>query len=53
MPLRAFFDETGTHDGHPLTAVAGFLFDEDGLERFEAEWGRRTADLTKPFHTYD
>jgi hypothetical protein len=51
--LRAFFDETGTHNGHPLTAVAGFLFDDAGLDKFEADWQKRTADLEEPFHTVD
>jgi hypothetical protein len=51
--LRAFFDETGTHDGHPITAVAGFLFDTVGLDRFEAGWLKRSADLKEPFHTVD
>jgi hypothetical protein len=53
VALRAFFDETGTHNGHPLTAVAGFLFDSRGLDKFEAAWQKRTADLKEPFQTYD
>jgi hypothetical protein len=53
MALRAFFDETGTHDGHPLTAVAGFLFDTAGLNKFEVDWRKRTVDLKGPFHTTD
>ena len=53
VALRAFFDETGTHDGHPLTAVAGFVFDGAGLDKFEADWRKRTADLKEPFHTVD
>jgi len=53
MALHAFFDETGTHAGHPLTAVAGFLFDEKGVNSFDLSWQKRTSDLTEPFHTYD
>ena len=48
-----FFDETGTHAGHPLTAVGGFVFDQAGLDHFEREWRTRTAELTEPFHAVD
>jgi hypothetical protein len=54
LGLTAFFDETGTHEGHLLTGVAGFLYDSDGIARFEAEWRKRTAaDFPEPFHTVD
>jgi hypothetical protein len=53
MALYSFFDETGTHAGHPLTAVGGFLFDDDRVDKFETEWRKRTPDLKEPFHTYD
>jgi hypothetical protein len=42
--MRAFFDETGTHQGHRVTAVAGFLYDGSGLAKFETQWRKRTAD---------
>jgi hypothetical protein len=53
MALYAFFDETGTHVGHPLTAVAGFLFDDQSINKFGALWRKRTVDLSEPFHTID
>lgn len=53
MALFAFVDETGTHSGHPVTAVGGFLFDDQGVERFESSWKKRTSELREPFHASD
>jgi hypothetical protein len=53
VALTGFFDETGTHAGHPITGVGGFLFDDRALAAFEAAWKKRTAELAKPFHTAD
>jgi hypothetical protein len=49
--LKAFFDETGTHAGHPVVGVAGFLYDGRGVEGFKARWKQRTNELERPFHT--
>lgn len=35
-PLKAYFDETGTHEGAPLVCVASYLFDSDAAVKFEA-----------------
>jgi hypothetical protein len=51
--LFGFFDETGTHSGHPLTAVAGYVFDHNGVKRFEEAWQKLTSGLKEPFHTFD
>jgi hypothetical protein len=51
--LNAFFDETGTNQGHRVTAVAGFLFDEEGLQRFNNGWNKIGGDLKEPYRTYD
>jgi hypothetical protein len=54
LSLTAFFDETQSHNDDPLTGVAGFLYDRNGIAEFEAKWAKRThGHLTKPFHTYD
>ena len=37
--LKAYFDETGTHKGAPLVCVAGYLFDNDAANKFEALHG--------------
>jgi hypothetical protein len=53
LGLTAFIDETGTHKGHPITGVAGFLYDKSGVTKFEAQWAKRIAELSEPFHTAD
>ncbi len=53
MALKAFFDETGTHAGHPIIGVAGFLYDEAGINQFEDSWKKKTRDLKRPFHAVD
>jgi hypothetical protein len=49
--LEAFFDETGTHQGSPVTGVAGFLFDKEGLQRFDSGWEKIGYDLKQPYRT--
>jgi hypothetical protein len=51
MVLKAFFDETGTHAGHPVIGVAGFLYDDRGIEQFNTRWKKRASELDRPFHT--
>lgn len=53
LALHGFFDETGTHSGHPITGVAGFLYDDSSLKEFETRWRKRTFEFAKPFHTTD
>ena len=36
--LTAFCDETNTHAGAELTCVGGYIFDEDGQNRFTEKW---------------
>ena len=36
--FTALCDETGIHDDAPITAVGGYLFDEDGHRRFTESW---------------
>ena len=45
MSITAYFDESGTHDGAPLTAMAGYVADEQQWQRFNA----RVADLFAQF----
>src|SRR5215467_1091800 len=46
MIFTAYFDESGTHAGAELTAMAGFLGDPRQWRKFE----RRTGKLFKRFH---
>jgi hypothetical protein len=46
MIFTAYFDESGTHAGAELTAMAGFLIDPRQWRKFE----RRTGKLFKRFH---
>ncbi len=45
QPLKAYFDETGTHGGAPLVCVAGYLFDNDAANKFEALHAARVKPL--------
>lgn len=49
--LHVFLDETGTNKRHPITGVAGFLFDRAGVSAFEREWQLRSYKLIKPYRT--
>jgi len=44
-PLKAYFDETGTHEGAPLVCVASYLFDSDAAVKFEALHAERVRPL--------
>src|SRR6201993_3262318 len=43
--LTAFIDESGTHDGSPMTVMAGYLSSAEGWAAFNAEWGTFLAGL--------
>jgi hypothetical protein len=45
LTLKAFFDETGTHRGSPVTCMGGYVFDEHGEDQFSAEW----HEVLQPF----
>ena len=51
LVLQAFFDETGGHETHAITAVAGFVYDKAGLTEFTEGWKPHVADLSKPYRT--
>jgi hypothetical protein len=36
--LDAYLDESGTHDGSPLTCSAGYVFSHEGCAEFGKEW---------------
>jgi hypothetical protein len=36
--LKAYLDESGTHEGTPLTCSAGYVFTEEGSAAFQREW---------------
>lgn len=38
--LKAYFDESGTHEGARITSVGGYLFEPEPLRRFNREWKR-------------
>ncbi len=39
MMIRAYFDESGTHVGSPLTCVAGYLFKDRDARLLDRKWG--------------
>ena len=49
--LQAFFDETGGHESHEVTAVAGFVYDKSGLMAFTEAWAPMVEGLSKPYRT--
>ena len=42
---ESYMDESGTHDGSPLTLVGGYLFDAKSAARFQQVW----AQVLKPY----
>lgn len=38
MIFTAYYDESGTHQGSPITVLAGFVGDTDGWIEFDREW---------------
>ena len=46
LVLQAFFDETGSGENDELTAVAGFVYDKEGLTAFTEAWQLEAASLS-------
>lgn len=40
---RAFFDESGTHDDETNLCVAGYVFEGEADDVFDAEWRKMLA----------
>ena len=54
MILTAYFDESGTHGGSPLSAMAGFLGDARQWRKFEKRAAKLFARFrVDAFHTID
>jgi hypothetical protein len=58
--LRAYFDESGTHNGARVTGVSGFIGPVDEWDRLENEWESELERFTKDtgheikdFHAYE
>ena len=51
--LHAYFDESGTHNGSPITAIAGFAATTEVWSRIERDWIAVLADFDqKGLHTF-
>ncbi len=58
--LRAYMDESGTHDGSPVMCVAGYVWRKPQVSRFQKQWAATLAkaNIGKPtraryFHMKD
>src|SRR5208282_2655323 len=53
--FSAYFDESGTHAGSPVLAVAGYMGFADKWARFEEKWERvlKAYSVEVPFHMTD
>ena len=52
--VEAFFDESATHAGSKLMAMAGYLFRQDKSEQMAADWRKFLASKELPyFHMVD
>lgn len=52
--IHAFFDESGTHAGSEVMCVAGYLFNNEQLLRFNDEWSGALARYNlRAFHMTD
>jgi hypothetical protein len=51
LALAGYFDDVGLPREPRLSGVAGFLFEWDGVFRFNENWGPRLARLSKPYRT--
>lgn len=47
---RAFFDESGTHDGEKNLCVAGYVFEGGTDEQFDSEWRQMLAKYGLAYH---
>lgn len=45
MLLKAFFDETGIHDGSPITGIGGFVGTADAWDQLEPKWSAVLAEF--------
>ena len=46
LVFHAYFDETGSGENDPLTAVAGFVYDKAGLAAFTDAWEPEVSSLS-------
>lgn len=54
MMIRAYFDESGTHAGSPLTCVAGYLFQDRDARLLDKAWKKVLDEAgLKRFHMRD
>jgi len=54
VTLTAYIDESGTHDGSPVTVIAGYLSIPERWAAFEMEWAGFLEDLqTDHLHAID
>jgi hypothetical protein len=54
MIIQAYMDETGIHDGAPITAVAGYLASEEMWRKFSEEWTAVLREFgVRVFHATD
>lgn len=57
--LKAYFDDSGTHDGSPILVLGGLLGNEEQWDSFESQWNAklqnpcRNKPPIKAFHSYD
>jgi hypothetical protein len=52
--LRAYFDESGTHEGAPALIVAGYLFEPESCVTLEREWSAALCGAgVSVFHAKD
>jgi hypothetical protein len=49
--LHGFFDDTKSRGPDIMFGLAGFLFDSDGLARFQRDWAKRAPGLSPKFRT--
>jgi hypothetical protein len=54
MNITAHFDESGSHTGAPVTAMAGYVADERQWQRFNARVAELFAQFgVSEFHSVD
>jgi len=49
MFAEAYFDESGSHDGSPVLAVAGYLFTSRHVKRLETDWRKMLREHKLPY----
>jgi hypothetical protein len=47
--LEAYFDETGTHDGSPIFAIAGYVYETEAARRLDICWKGALDDFELPY----